>query len=150
MKSSILWNFFWLLSLYFVISFFLYPIIECKVINWKSLTPLPVSISNNVVTVIRSEDGRDHSILSFLGLTQDKTWKDVSSLAFEYSVQNGNWKSLPSVLPSNSTKDESAGRLGATAISIHEERKRSVPYIFGGYRVYSDKTFFLNFFLIIF
>lgn len=93
-----------------------------------ALPTLPEPVSNNAVASI-SVDDRVY-LLSFMGLGEEKTHKDVHSNAFSLDLSGGtselNWQALPDVPASILPK----GRLASVAIGIND-----TAYLFGGYTV---------------
>jgi hypothetical protein len=82
-------------------------------------SPLPVALSNNAVAI--SHDFGDSRIFSFMGIGPKKTWDAVTGSAYELNPETGKWKELRPV-------PGVAGRLGASAVALHEQ-----VFIFGGY-----------------
>lgn len=82
-------------------------------------SPLPVPLSNNAVAI--SHDFGDSRIFSFMGIGPKKTWDAVTGSAYELNPETGKWKELRPV-------PGVAGRLGASAVALHEQ-----VFIFGGY-----------------
>jgi hypothetical protein len=81
--------------------------------------PLPVPLSNNAVAI--SHDFGESRIFSFMGIGPKKTWDAVTGSAYELNLDTGKWKELRPV-------PGVAGRLGASAVALHEQ-----VFIFGGY-----------------
>jgi hypothetical protein len=84
-------------------------------------SPLPVPLSNNAVAI--SHDFGESRIFSFMGIGPKKTWDAVTASAYELNPDTGKWKELRPV-------PGVAGRLGASAVALHEQ-----VFIFGGYVV---------------
>jgi hypothetical protein len=84
-------------------------------------SPLPVPLSNNAVAI--SHDFGESRIFSFMGIGPKKTWDAVTGSAYELDPGSGKWKELRPV-------PGVAGRLGASAVALHEQ-----VFIFGGYVV---------------
>jgi len=95
------------------------------------LPALPEPVSNNAVASVTIDDKR--YVFSFMGLGEDKTYKDVHNRAWLLVINNNDkplqWQALPPVPSSLMLK----GRLASVAAGV----KDSV-YIFGGYTV--DET----------
>jgi len=76
--------------------------------------------TNNAVAALTSSTGV--TLVTTLGLTSGKTWRDVSNQALAYTPATGEWRTLPPV--------PGPGRLAATAQAV-----RGKVYVFGGYSV---------------
>ncbi|WP_350432452.1 kelch repeat-containing protein [Shewanella sp. H8] len=95
-------------------------------VNQETIASLPQAVSNNAVALVHS-NGQSY-LLSFMGIGQGKTNKEVHNLAWALSLsaESAQWKSIaavPHVAPL-------AGRLASIAIGINDK-----AYIFGGYTV---------------
>jgi N-acetylneuraminic acid mutarotase len=98
--------------------------VQLQAAKEPKLDPLPVPLSNNAVAI--SHDGGKTRIFSFMGIGPAKTWKAITTSAYEMDPGSGNWtekRPVPGV----------AGRLAASAIAIHDQ-----VFIFGGYIVDSQ------------
>lgn len=89
--------------------------------NEAKFSPLPVPLSNNAVAISHGSDSS--RIFSFMGIGPKKTWDAVTSSGYELNPETGKWKELRPV-------PGVAGRLGASAVALHEQ-----VFIFGGYVV---------------
>ncbi|WP_254693733.1 kelch repeat-containing protein [Shewanella sp. MEBiC00475] len=95
-------------------------------VNPETIASLPQAVSNNAVALVHSDD--QSYLLSFMGIGQGKTNKDVHNRAWALllSSERPQWESIaavPHVAPL-------AGRLASIAIGINDK-----AYIFGGYTV---------------
>lgn len=79
--------------------------------------------TNNAVAAVASPQGV--TLVTTLGLTSGKTWRNVSNQAVAYTPETDNWRALAPV--------PGPGRLAATAQTI-----RGKIYLFGGYTVDSS------------
>jgi N-acetylneuraminic acid mutarotase len=103
----------------FLIVFFSFSFVRAA--DQPKLSPLPVPLSNNAVTMWRA--GKDVKILSFMGIAAKKTWDSISNQTFQLDLNTGKWEEkrpVPGV----------AGRLGASAAYLHDQ-----VFVFGGYVV---------------
>lgn len=91
---------------------------------WQEVNKLPEPVSNNAVASVAV--GESLFVYSFMGISEDKTYKDIHSKAFKYNVEKNTWRRIEDV-PGDS------GRLAATAATVGEK-----IYIFGGYTVAKD------------
>lgn len=88
---------------------------------------LPEPVSNNAVAMVNTTDGQ--YLISFMGLGQGKTYKDVHNKVWAVNLNDNMWqakKPVPSSLPLS-------GRLASVAIGVDE-----FAYLFGGYTVSAD------------
>jgi hypothetical protein len=76
--------------------------------------------TNNAVAAVALPSGL--TLVTSLGLTSGKTWRDVSNQALAYTPATGAWRALPPV--------PGPGRLAATAQTV-----RGKVYVFGGYTI---------------
>ncbi|HET8865921.1 MAG TPA: hypothetical protein VFM80_09485 [Gracilimonas sp.] len=93
-------------------------------LNWSTVEPLPIPISNNAVSSA-VVDGNPY-LFTFLGLEEGKTFENVSHFSARYDIQNNTWEEIPSV-------PDEIGRLASTAETVNGQ-----IYIFGGYTVAED------------
>jgi len=91
---------------------------------WQERASLPEPVTNNATASINIEG--ESYIYSFMGLSEGKTYKDIHSKTFKYSLNDDSWSRIEDV-PGDS------GRLAGTAVAVNE-----VIYIFGGYTVAED------------
>jgi len=94
-----------------------------------SLPRLPEPVSNNAVAKVSTTEG-DY-LLSFMGLAQGKTYKDVHNKVWALKLGQQHWQAkspVPSSLPLK-------GRLASIAVGIKDK-----AYLFGGYTVAKDHT----------
>ena len=95
-----------------------------------TLASLPEPVTNNAVAKV--SDGKNDYLLSFMGLSKRKTYKDVHNKAWMlHLTANRHWQSMspvPHIEPL-------AGRLASVAIGI-----KDMAYVFGGYTVAADHT----------
>jgi hypothetical protein len=89
-----------------------------------ALASLPMPVSNNAVTVVRA-GGREF-LVSFAGLGEGKSYRDVLGATFVLEDGAGEWQRAAD-LPGGQ------GRLAASAASVAGQ-----AYIFGGYTVAED------------
>jgi len=101
--------------------FCLILITRLPAVDDAKFSPLPVALSNNAVAV--SHESGDWRIFSFMGIGPKKTWDAVTAGGYELNPESGKWKELRPV-------PGVAGRLGASAVALHEQ-----VFIFGGYVV---------------
>jgi len=87
----------------------------------KKWDRLPLVVSNNAVATVKIN--KHVFLFSFMGITGQKTWKDVTNRAFSLDTSTGNWEELRPV-------PGPAGRLAASAIGVHD-----FVYLLGGYTV---------------
>lgn len=90
---------------------------------------MPEAVANNAVAKV-NVDGRSYAI-SFMGLGEGKTWKDVHNKVWALDLASGKWSqktSVPSSLPLK-------GRLASIAVGMQDK-----AYLFGGYTVAEDHT----------
>ena len=96
-----------------------------------SLPALPEPVSNNAVASVTIDDTQ--YVVSFMGLSKGKTYKDVHNRAWQLAINNKDkplqWQALPPVPSSLALK----GRLASVAVGVDES-----IYIFGGYTVDED------------
>lgn len=95
----------------------------------RSLASLPEGVANNAVAKVEL-DGKAF-VISFMGLGENKTWKDVHNKVWALDVAANTWHVKQSVPSSLSLK----GRLASIAVGINEK-----AYLFGGYTVAEDHT----------
>jgi len=98
----------------------------------NSFSPLPHPVSNNAVTQITVDN--KHYLLSFSGISANKTYVDVHNNTYIYDVEENSWsqgKSVPIKIPVNGL----TGRLASIATAIGD-----TAYIFGGYTVAKDHS----------
>jgi len=98
----------------------------------NSLPPLPEAVSNNAVTQV-TVDNKQY-LLSFSGISSNKTYADVHNKTFIFDVEKGIWsqgKSVPIRQPINGL----TGRLASVATAIDD-----TAYVFGGYTVAKDHS----------
>lgn len=95
----------------------------------NALPSLPEPVTNNAVAQI-TLNGDDY-LLSFMGLAEGKTYKDVHNKAWVLKLGNQEWQRLPDVPSSLPLK----GRLASIAVGVAEK-----AYLFGGYTVAQDHT----------
>ena len=96
----------------------------------ETLASLPEPVTNNAIAKI--SDGKQDYLLSFMGLSQGKTYQDVHNKAWMLPLTpKSHWQQLEPV-PHIETL---AGRLAGIAIGI-----KDTAYIFGGYTVAKDHT----------
>jgi N-acetylneuraminic acid mutarotase len=83
--------------------------------------PLPASLSNNAVAVLKT---RGQLLgFSFMGIGSKKTWDDISNAAYSLDMESGKWSELRPV-------PGTAGRIAAGAVGAREH-----AFLFGGYVV---------------
>lgn len=85
------------------------------------LSPLPIPVSNNAVTVARK--GKEAEVFSFMGMGAKKTWNAATNRSFQLNLATGKWtevRPVPGV----------AGRLAASAAAL-----RDLIVLLGGYVV---------------
>ena len=98
---------------------------------------LPEPVTNNAAVLVHTD--KDSHLISFMGLAQGKTWRDVHNKVWSLALssdradeQNAQqWqarKAVPSSLPLS-------GRLASVAVAVETE-----AFIFGGYTVAEDHT----------
>ena len=94
-----------------------------------NIPPLPEAVANNAVASVTVED--QQYLLSFMGLGQGKTYKDVHNRAWKLNLaeQPLKWQSISPVPSSLKLK----GRLASIAVGLGEN-----VYLFGGYTVASS------------
>jgi len=93
---------------------------------------LPEAVSNNAVTQVIANN--KHYLLSFSGISSNKTHADVHNKMYIFDVANNSWsqgKSVPIAQPVNGL----VGRLASIATAIDD-----TAYIFGGYTVAEDHS----------
>lgn len=98
----------------------------------SALMQLPEPVSNNAVAHIKLNQ-QDY-LLSFSGLGQNKTFRDVHNKAFAYHWQSNRWQTIESV-PIAKPVNGLIGRLASTAVGIGKH-----AYVFGGYTVAKDHS----------
>lgn len=98
----------------------------------SALPLLPEPISNNAVAHIKRNQ-QDY-LLSFSGLGQHKTYRDVHNKAFAYHWQSQKWRAIEPV-PIAKPINGLVGRLASTAVGIGQ-----YAYVFGGYTVAKDHS----------
>lgn len=87
----------------------------------EPLPPMPAPHSNNAVAAVGV--GGDIRLFSFMGLTEGKTYADISRQAYQLDWRTRQWTRVPDVpVPT--------GRLASTAASVGGK-----IYLFGGYSV---------------
>lgn len=100
------------------------------------LALMPEKVTNNAVTQVVIGD--EHYLLSFSGLSADKTYQVVHNKALTYHVKNNQWQEISSIPLSISNRKLThnlVGRLASVATAI-----KDIAYIFGGYTVAADHT----------
>lgn len=104
--------------------------------NIDSFTDMPDKVTNNAVTQVTIKN--QTYLLSFSGLSGDKTYQDVHNKAYVYNVSKNRWQMIsPVPLSNNNLKltNNLVGRLASVATAI-----KNKAYIFGGYTVAKDHT----------
>ncbi len=100
------------------------------------LANMPDKVTNNAVTQVTINN--ESYLLSFAGLSANKTYQDVHNNAYAYHVNKGLWQNI-SALPLSSDNraltNNLVGRLASVATAINDK-----AYIFGGYTVAKDHT----------
>lgn len=106
--------------------------ISCSALTKASLLPaMPQAVSNNAVTQVKINN-QDY-LLSFSGLSRNKTYKDVHNKAYLYDVKKAQWQTIAPVPLSKHNLQLTnglTGRLASVATAIDDK-----AYIFGGYTV---------------
>lgn len=94
-----------------------------------TIPPLPEAVANNAVASVTIAE--QQYLLSFMGLGQGKTYKDVHNRAWKLNLaeQPLKWQSISPVPSSLKLK----GRLASIAVGLEEN-----VYLFGGYTVASS------------
>src|SRR5262249_41406960 len=108
----------------FGLAAFLIPMMSLSAKEEKKWDRLPVVVSNTAVASVKID--KHQFLFSFMGITAQKTWKDVTNRAFALDTTTGNWEELRPV-------PGPAGRLAASAIGVHD-----FVYLLGGYTVDAD------------
>lgn len=111
------------------------PFINAFNVN-SHFASMPSAITNNAVTQVTIDN--EHYLLSFSGLSNNKTYQDVHNKAYAYRVNKKQWQKIsPVPLSSDNLKltNNLVGRLASVATSIND-----TAYIFGGYTVAQDGT----------
>lgn len=90
---------------------------------WREGPPLPIPVTNNAVVGLEAGDGA--WVYSLMGLTEGKTWLDVTNRAFRWRIGEAQWEEIEPV--------PGPGRLAATA-----QAWGGRVYLFGGYTVAED------------
>jgi len=85
------------------------------------ISPLPIPLSNNAVTMMHS--GKEAEIFSFMGIGPKKTWNAITNQAFKLDLNNGKWQEVRPV-------PGPAGRVAAGAVAV-----RGQVVLLGGYTV---------------
>ncbi|MEO1573717.1 MAG: galactose oxidase [Pseudomonadota bacterium] len=88
-----------------------------------TLPPLPQPVANNAVATVDTPDGP--ALLSFLGLGEGRTWRDIHNRAYALLPGADAWETLPDV--------PGPGRLAATAVAVGDR-----VILLGGYTVAED------------
>lgn len=97
--------------------------------NIGQLPNLPEPVTNNAVSLVTV--GADNYLVSFMGLGESKTFKQVHNKVWALKLGNEQWKEM-SPVPSSLAL---TGRLASVAVPI-----ASKIYLFGGYTVAGDHT----------
>jgi len=92
-------------------------------IDTQALPDLPLALANNAVASVTSPEGA--ILVTFLGLEQGKTYRDVTGAAFVLAPGDVRWRPFPA--------PPGPGRLAATAVAVAD-----TVYLFGGYTVAAD------------
>lgn len=95
----------------------------------SSFPNMPEAVTNNAVSLVSI--GTDKYIVSFMGLGQGKTFKQVHNRVWSLKLGDSQWKEMTSVPSSLSF----AGRLASVAVPL-----KSNIYLFGGYTVAEDHS----------
>lgn len=93
---------------------------------------IPSPVSNNAVTQVTVKNKK--YLLSFSGITTNKTYQDVHNKTFIYDIEKNAWKQGKSV-PISKSVNGLIGRLASTATSL-----KDIAYVFGGYTVAKDHS----------
>ena len=95
----------------------------------EKIPPLPEAVANNAVASVTVDD--EQYLLSFMGLGQGKTYKDVHNRAWKLNLaqQPMKWEAISPVPSTLKLK----GRLASIAVGVGEN-----VYLFGGYTVASS------------
>ena len=98
----------------------------------NSLVPLPDAVSNNAVAQVMVDNKQ--YLLSFSGISTNKTYADVHNKTYIFDVDKGVWSQGKSV-PIKKSINGLTGRLASIATAIDD-----TAYIFGGYTVAKDHS----------
>ena len=80
-------------------------------VTLPNFDPLPVPISDNAVTSVKSRGSL--LLFSLMGICPNKTWDAVSNAAYSLDPETGKWAEIHAV-------PGKAGRLAATAVGTRE------------------------------
>lgn len=111
------------------LTYILFTLVALNAKAVEPLPPLPEAVANNAVASATVDD--QQYILSFMGLGQGKTYKDVHNRAWKLNLsqQPLKWESISPVPSTLKLK----GRLASIAVGVGEN-----VYLFGGYTVASS------------
>lgn len=98
----------------------------------KAFATIPKSVTNNAIAQVHV-DNKDY-VISFSGLSSEKTYKGVHNDTFVYDVSKNHWKKRKPV-PIEKPINGLTGRLASVAAGIGD-----TAYIFGGYTVAKDHS----------
>ena len=110
--------------LLFTFSVFVYAPVDAQQLEAKTLSPLPMPLTNNAVAAVTV--GEKAYVVSFAGLGRGKSQDDTLAVTYVFDMDLRRWKKMKPV-------PGGVGRLASVAATAGE-----FAYVFGGYSVAAD------------